>query len=76
MVFSAFKINPMKLTQNEKIINYLKTGKRLTRLTCFKLFGFMTLNSRAPEIKKAGYPIESQMVTDKNGIRYAEYFFK
>lgn len=66
----------MKKTQNEKIIFFLKdSGKKLTRLSCFKKFGFMTLNSRAVEIKKAGYPIKSRMVT-KNGVRFAEYFFQ
>lgn len=64
------------MTQNQKVINYLlQPGRKLTRLTCFQKFGFMTLNSRAPEIKKAGYPIKSKMVTDKKGVRYAEYFF-
>ena len=63
-------------TQNELIILYLLPfGRRLTRLKCFKLFGFMTLNSRATEIKKAGWPMKSEIVKDKKGNRYAEYFF-
>lgn len=65
------------MTQNEKIIKYLLPyGRRLSRLKCFQKFGFMTLNSRAPEIRKAGYPIKSEMVTNKKGIRYAEYYFE
>jgi hypothetical protein len=64
------------MNQNQIIINYLKPfGRKLTRLKCYELFGFMTLNSRASEIKKLGYPIQSRLVTNKKGQRYSEYFF-
>jgi len=64
------------MSQNEIIIRYLKPfGRKLTRLTCYQKFGFMTINSRAPEIKKLGYPIQSRLVTNKNGKRYSEYYF-
>jgi hypothetical protein len=66
------------MSQNEMIIQYLKPpGRTLTRLSCFKKFGFMTLNSRASDIKKKGYPIQSELVRDKKtGKTYAKYFLR
>ena len=64
------------MTQNQKIINYLnKFGRKLTRRSCFEKFGFMTLNSRATEIRRMGYPIKSKLITTKKGVRYSEYYF-
>ncbi len=63
------------MTQNEMIIRYLKPfGRKLTRLSCFRKFGFFTLNSRATEIRKKGFPIKSKLVT-KGKSRIDEYYF-
>lgn len=65
------------MTQNDQIIKFLSPpGRKLTRLTCFQRFGFMTLNSRAPEIRAKGYPIISRLITNKQGVRYSEYYFR
>jgi Helix-turn-helix domain len=63
-------------TQNEKIIDWLKRpGRTLTRLQCFRKFGFFTLNSRASEINKQGrYRIKSKMIKLKSGSRVAQYY--
>jgi len=64
------------MTQKEQVINYLKPfGRTLTRLTCYKKFGFMTINSRVPEIKKMGINIKSKLVT-KKGKTFSKYYIE
>ena len=59
------------MTQNEKIIRYLKTHKRgITPLVAMDKFGIMRLTSRIHDIRSMGYKVSSEIVEVKN--RYGE----
>lgn len=60
------------MSQNDQIINYLKSGKSLTALEALQNFGCLRLGSRISELKKRGYDIVSQLV-ERNGKWVAKY---
>lgn len=45
------------MTQNERILNYLRSGKTLTVAKGFRLFGARRLAGRIAELRAEGYPI-------------------
>lgn len=55
-----------KPTQNERIIEYLKQNGRITQLEALQELGIMRLASRISDLKRLGYPIESEMLTVRN----------
>ena len=65
------------MTQNEKILQYIEQEGSITPLDALREFGCMRLASRVSELKKEGYPIKTEMETNKNRygerIRYARY---
>lgn len=59
--------------QAETVLRLLqKSGASLTHLEALA-YGIWSLSSRASEIKRAGYPIQSTLKTDAFGKRYASY---
>jgi hypothetical protein len=63
-----------KLTpQQQKILEYLLTGKKLTVLTAITELGVYALSQRIGEIKSKGCPIHTEMITTESGKRVAEY---
>jgi len=59
------------MSQNEKILQYLKTHKRgITAREAYTKFGCMRLSGRIYELRQRGYEISSTMVEVKN--RYDE----
>lgn len=60
-------------TQNERIINYLGLGRKLTPLQALNKFGCFRLASRVNELRRDGWNIDKEMVT-KNGKRFASYY--
>lgn len=54
------------LTQNEKIIAYMKSHKGITTMTAFEKFGVTRLPSRICEIRKSGVNVISERVNVKN----------
>ena len=62
-----------KLSQEQRILHYLMTGRGLTPLQALKKWGCFRLSGRIFEIKKWGYGIESHLVK-RNGKRFAEYY--
>ena len=59
-----------KPTQNERIIDYIKRFGSITQFEALRDLGVMRLASRISDIKRLGYPVESEMITVKN--RYGE----
>jgi Helix-turn-helix domain len=66
------------MTQNEMLIRWLTpTGRSITPMQALRKFNCWSLSSRTSEIKKKGYPIQSELIRDKKtGKTYAKYYFK
>ena len=66
-----------EMTQCEKILKYIEEQGSITPLDAMREFSCMRLASRITDLKKAGYKINSKMVTSKNkygeNVRYAMY---
>ena len=61
-----------ELTQNQQILDYLKSGKTITPLTALKKFGCFRLSARIYNLKQEGHNITTENVTRK-GKTFAEY---
>lgn len=58
------------MTQNERVIEYLKENGSITQLEALQELGIMRLASRISDLKKDGYAIKGVTETVKN--RYNE----
>lgn len=58
------------MTQHERIIRHLSSGKPLSQAEAFTEYGIGRLSSRICELRKLGYKIRSEYVVQKN--RYGE----
>lgn len=61
------------MSQNQKILNHLKTGRNITAVSAMALYGVFRLAARIKELKDLGNVIKSISCTDINGKRYAMY---
>ena len=59
-----------KHTQSQRVLDYMTENGGITQLEALRDLGVMRLASRISDLKKQGYPIESQMESVKN--RYGE----
>lgn len=68
----------MKENQTSAVLNHLLSGKTLTSMEAFQLFGCTRLSAKVFELRKKGYNIECVEVesTTRYGTlcRYANYF--
>lgn len=55
-----------KATQAERILDYMDQFGSITQYDALKDLGVMRLASRISELKKKGYPIQSEVVSVKN----------
>ena len=62
------------MSQRAEILSWLKR-KPITALDAMKNFGCMRLAPRILELRQAGWPIETEIVT-RNGKRFAKYFLE
>lgn len=62
----------MKTTQATRILEYLKTGAALTPLEAWTLFGCYRLGARIWDLRRQGWPIESEDVQEGRK-RFARY---
>lgn len=66
-----------KVTQCQKILNYMEREGSITPLDALREFGCMRLASRITDLKRDGYPISRDIETTKNKagepVRYARY---
>ena len=60
------------LTQNQRILEYLKSGKKLTPLVALEKFGCFRLSARIFNLREEGHAIITKNVTRK-GKTFAEY---
>jgi hypothetical protein len=59
------------MTQTNQIIEYLKPfGRTITPMQALKKFGCWALSSRMSDIRKMGYKVHSEMVSDKKTKKY------
>lgn len=61
------------MSQRDQILALLKRGRRITPLKALQLFGCLSLSQRCGELRRAGYPVQSQMIELANGKRVASY---
>lgn len=54
------------MTQNEKVLDYLKTHKGITTLDAFRDLGVARLASRICDLKRAGHVIYSDPIEVQN----------
>ena len=59
-------------TQQQQIQKHLESGRKLTAAQAYEKYGCLRLASRIFNLKKAGMPIITEMVT-KNGTTFASY---
>jgi len=59
--------------QASKILDYLKSGRRITPIEALNLFGCFRLGGRIYDLKQRGHKIESTMIKLASGKRVAEY---
>lgn len=59
-----------KPTQNQRIIDYINEFGSITQIQALSDLGVMRLASRISDLKRLGYPVESEMVAVVN--RYGE----
>lgn len=60
----------MILTQNQRVIEYMREKGSITQLEALKELGVMRLASRISDLRRSGYKIAGSMETVKN--RYGE----
>ena len=61
-----------KLTQNQQILEYLKSGKSLTPIVALEKFGCFRLSARIFNLREEGNAIITKNITRK-GKTFAEY---
>jgi hypothetical protein len=61
------------VTQNERILRFLKRGKTLTRFSAARLFGCANLRASVQELREAGVAIETESLILSTGTRVARY---
>lgn len=66
------------MTQCERIMRHLESGKPLTSAEAMSEYGIHRLASRICDLKKLGYPIAKRQGKSKNRygevVTYAEYY--
>jgi hypothetical protein len=55
-----------KATQAQRVLDYMDTFGSITQLEALKDLGVMRLASRISDLKKQGYPIQSETITVQN----------
>lgn len=67
----------MKVSQCERILDYIAENGSITQLDALREFGCMRLASRMCDIKRLGYPVRMEIEKNKNRygepIHYARY---
>ena len=62
------------VSQNDRILRHLRTGRGLTALQALNLFGCLRLAARINDLRRQGHQISSETVTREDGKRYAMYW--
>jgi hypothetical protein len=59
-----------------QILRHLAKGQSLTPLEALNLFGCLSLSQRIGELKREGWPIESELVAIGHGKKVSRYTYK
>ena len=74
--FNNIKSEPepedLRETQKKQILDYLKTGKSITKLEALKMFGCWNSGDAILHLRRAGHKIEMTMITNGKK-RFASY---
>lgn len=64
-------------TKKQNVLNYLKSGKRLTKFKAFNKFLMTNLGDCILTLRNQGFPIATEMKRNKHtGNRYAVYYMR
>ena len=61
------------MTQNDAILEHLKSGQSLTPLDALRLVGSMRLSARIKNLRDQGFDIQTKIVA-ANGRHFASYY--
>jgi hypothetical protein len=61
------------MTQRERVLNVLKSGRTLTAAEALSRYGIVNLRARIDELRQEGFRINSVPYTKKNGARAVKY---
>ncbi len=61
-------------SQNEQILRYMQSGRKITPMEALNDFGCMRLGGRIFELKEAGYKIQDEWLKLPSGKRVKRYF--
>lgn len=61
------------MTQEEAILEHLKSGKSLTPVEALNFYGCFRLAARIDDLRKSGHFIETEIIK-KDGKKYARYY--
>ena len=61
-------------SQNEKILMHLLKGKKINPMTALSKYGCFRLASRINDLRSQGHYIETKMIANRDGNRFAEYY--
>lgn len=61
------------MSQNQRILNFLERGKRLTPLSALRMFDCMRLGARVHELRGLGFDIQTENLILSTGKRIARY---
>jgi hypothetical protein len=64
---------PALSKQQALVLAYLETGRTLTVGEALEQLGVYALSQRCGELRRLGWPIQSEMVTTSTGKRIARY---
>lgn len=67
------------MTQEEKVLSYLKEGNTITCMSAFRDFGITQIATRIFSLKKKGHPINKRTVSVptrySNPVKVAQYYY-
>lgn len=63
-------------SQNERILEFLKAGGRLTAMQAYMFFDCLRLAARIEELRKRGHNIKSEMILTDSGKHVSRYWME
>lgn len=61
-------------SQESKILDHMLRGHRITGIEALNLCGCWRLPARIADIKKRGFPVQSEFITTTSGKRVKSYW--
>lgn len=63
------------MTQNDSILSYLESGKAITPMEAWQMFGCFRLSARIKDLRNKGYEIKTKIVKH-NKKAFAKYYIE